>query len=159
MEKQTTPKTKKTETIIRTIVREVKFGKKDPFILNRIASLVENIEHLNFTDEEFAEHFPLCAGKTYDELKRIRREVYKQLSETIKEPSNSMLATYRMYVALVTLFPDRRVTQSNKKIKVAKDLWEFDNTGSFKRVFKLLENMDGVILIETYNAKKDASAD
>lgn len=159
MEKQAKPKTKKTETIIMRIVREVKFGRKDPTILNQLSSLIENIERMNFTDEEFAEHFPLCAWKNMDELKRIRREVYKKLSEDIKDPSLSVTATYRMYVALDILFPERRITQSNFKIKIAKDLWYFDNTGSFTRVFKMLENMDRVILFETTKARSEALAE
>lgn len=146
MAKQTS---QKTETAITQIIKEIEFGRRTTIILDRIPLFVENIEKRVYTDEEFADFFPICAGKSYQELKHIRKEVYKRLSEDIKNPSNTMLSTYRMYIALCNLYPKKKVPLSNLKIKLCKELWFSDLYTDFRQGLKMAILMDSIISDET----------
>lgn len=132
------------ETIVKRVVRDVKFGKKDPSILNQLCNLTEYIEKRNYTSEEMTEAFPVCANRTYQELKRIRKDVYNTLYDDIKSSDYSMMTTYRIYVALVVLYPERHLPMSNPKIKLCDILWGYDNTGNFNMVFEMLGLMDKI---------------
>lgn len=144
MKKQTSKKPK-IETIIKRIVREVKLGKKDPSILNQLCNLTEYVERKNYNPEEFVDAFPICAGRTYQEIKFIRKSVFDILSEELKNTDHSMLTTYRIYIALYVLNVKKYIPKSNPKVKLCDTLWGIDNTGNFQLAFKMLSLMDDII--------------
>ena len=144
MKKETT-KNQKIETIIRRIIREVKLGKKDPSILNQLCNLTEYIEKRNYTLEETVDAFPICAGRTYQELKYVRKTVFELLLEELKNPDHSMLTTYRIYIALYVLNLKKYIPKSNPKVKICDTLWGLDDTGDFQQAFKMLSLMDNII--------------
>ena len=143
--KSETTKNQKIETIIKRIVREVKFGKKDPNILNQLCNITEYIQKKNYSNEEAVIAFPICAGRTYQELKYIRKTVFDILLEELKNSDYSMLTTYRIYIALYVLNLKQYIPKSNPKVKLCDALWGFDNTGSFHTAFKMLSLMDEII--------------
>ena len=144
--KKQAQKNQKIETIIKRICRKVLCDGKKQDILNQLCNLIEHIEKRNYSAEEMVESFPVCAGLTYQELKYVRREVYKRLFTELTSSDHSMLVTYRICVAIYHLYPNKwtSLPMSNPKVKLSTTLWEFDNTCDFTMAFKMLSLMDKI---------------
>ncbi len=144
------PRKKTTETLVKQICSKVIWGKTDPTILNRLANLQEHIERKNYTSEEIATYIPFVKDRSYEEMVSIYKAVYNELYERIKDTHNNMLQTFRMYIALTVLKPEKDVPMNNVMIEFCRKYWKIDNNGSLKESLKLISLIDRYALLKTY---------
>ncbi|MBQ6860271.1 MAG: hypothetical protein IJO08_01330 [Clostridia bacterium] len=142
------PRRKKNETIANQICSKIIWGKTDPTILNQMTNFEEFLATRCFTPEELAEYLPFLKDRSYDDMVEIFKSVYEQLSERINNRENSVLQTYRIYVALKVLKPDKNIPMNNPMIKLCRYSWENDGNTSMKKVLKNIALIDQCIMMK-----------
>ena len=141
---------KSNETVAKQICGKVIWGKTDPTVLNRLANLQEYIEMKNYTPDEIATYIPFVKDRSYEEMLSIYKDVYNELYERIKDTHNTMLQTFRMYIALMVLKPEKDIPMNNVMIEFCRKYWKFDSNGSLKESLKLISLIDRYAVLRTY---------
>ncbi len=112
------PRRTKFQIIIEQSVSKVVNGKPtDIQIINELAILTEYIEKKNYTLDEIQTAIPTFANLTFDDMVLLHKEIYTQLANRIKKASYMFLQIYRMYYTLTVMKPEKRIPESNHKIK------------------------------------------
>lgn len=109
----------------KTISQAVRLVLKDksPQIINHLCNMNEYIEKGNFTIQERKEYLTLFSQYSISDLKKIKRALYARLAEELVKPERTYLETFRTIIAMDSLYPNRKIPNSNPKIKFCKYLW------------------------------------
>ena len=144
------PRRKTNETVVNQICAKVIWGKTDPTILNRLANFQEYIETKSYTPEEIEKYIPFVKDRSYEEMVAIYKAVYADLYERIKDSHHNMLQTFRIYIALMVLKPQKDIPMDNVMIEFCRKYWKFDCNGSLKESLKLISLIDRYALLKSY---------
>ncbi len=142
------PRRKKNETVANQICGKIIWGKTDPTILNQMVNFEEYLGTQCFTQEELNEYLPFLKDRSYDDMVEIFKNVYEQLSERINNRENSVLQTFRIYIALTVMKPDKAIPMNNPMIKLCRYAWENDSNTSTKKALKNMALVDQCIMMK-----------
>lgn len=133
---------KKSETIANQVIGKVIYGKTDASILNELTNLTEYIERKNYSQQEVLDYLPHFADRTFAEMVMIHKEISSQLFIRIKQPERTFLQTYRIYIALSVLEPEKHIPLSNPKIKFCARFFADDHSKHLSESFKTIKLID-----------------
>lgn len=142
------PRRKKNETVANQICSKIIWGKTDPTILDQMVNFEEYLGTKCFTQEELNEYLPFLKDRSYEDMVEIFKSVYEQLSERINNRENSVLQTYRIYIALMVMKPYKAIPMNNPMIKLCRYSWENDSNGSTKKSLKNMALVDQCIMMK-----------
>ena len=144
MEKTTsgTPRRKRNETIAAKVIGRVIHGKYEPAILNELSCLAEHIEKKNYSSDEIAKYIPHFASRTYPEMVMIQQEVYHQLATRLKNSDLTFLQTYRVYIAMMNMKPDKHIPLNSPRIKFCAKFYMMDNAPCLRDSLKTIALID-----------------
>lgn len=141
------PRRKKNQTIAKQVIGKVIFGKpNETKIINELTNLTEYIENKNYTPDQIQEWIPTFADRTFAEMVMIHKEIYAQLATRIKQSDCTFLQTYRMYLTMRTLEPERYIPVSNPKIKFCAKYYLMDAAAHLADSFKMIALIDTCLL-------------
>ena len=137
------PRRKKTQTVANQVIGKVIYGKPtDIKIISELTNLTEYIERKNYTPEQIQEWLPTFADRTFAEMVMIHKEVYAQLAVRIRQADCTFLQTYRMYLTMCVMEPEKRIPVSNPKIKFCSRFYLSDQTTKLSESFKTIALID-----------------
>lgn len=141
------PRRKKNQTIAKQVIGKVIFGKpNETKVISELTNLTEYIENKNYTPEQIQEWIPSFADRTFAEMVMIHKEVYAQLATRIKQSDCTFLQTYRMYLTMRTMEPEKHIPVSNPKIKFCAKYYLMDTAAHLADSFKMIALIDTSLL-------------
>ena len=145
------PRRKKSETIANQIIGRVIYDKYEPAILNELTNLTEYIEQRNYSPAEIAQYLPHFADRSLAEMVMIHKEVYHQLSLRLKTSDLTFLQTYRTYIALKAMEPEKNISMSNPRIKFCAKYYITDPALNLRDSFKTIALIDNCMMAAQKN--------
>ncbi len=141
------PRRKKNQTVANQVIGKVIYGKAtDTRIISELTNVTEYIEHKNYTQAEIQEWLPHFADRTFAEMVMIHKEVYAQLAVRIKQQDCTFLQTYRMYLTMRAMEPEKHIPVSNPKIKFCAKYYLIDTATRLSESFKTIALIDTCLL-------------
>ncbi len=144
------PRRKKNQTIAKQVIGKVIYGKTtDTKIISELTNLTEYIERKNYTPDQIQEWLPHFADRTFPEMVMIHKEVYAQLAARIRQLDCTFLQTYRMYLVMSVMEPNKHIPVSNPKIKFCARYYLMDQATRLSESFKTIALIDTCMMVAT----------